>query len=124
MEKDPGFLFLGQSWSHALEVLEDYVSCIASSGSHDTSSWKGISSEPKLSSTPSREQAGAELTERPVTKQNRMFEGGAWAVGNRATWVHYEDKSELPSRLPASELLGGGQAHSPANASSQYELMS
>lgn len=42
------------SGSHAFEVSEDNMGCIASSGSHDASSWKTTTGEAKLRSQPSQ----------------------------------------------------------------------
>ena len=85
------------SRSHAPEVPEDHVGCIASSGSHDTSSWKGASHEPKLCSPPSHPSIPSVGLPRhqPQSRTGRT-EGWYWGMGNRTTWDDYQNRSWTP----------------------------
>lgn len=93
--------------SHAPEVPEDHVGCIASSGSHDTSSWKGASHEPKLCSPlshPSIPPWDCQGTSHKA-EQGRLKGGiGVWVTEPPGTIIKTDPR--LPSRLPESMQEG------------------
>ena len=94
------------SRSHAPEVPEDHVGCIASSGSHDTSSWKGASHEPKLCSPLPPFYPPMGLPRHQPQSRTGKTKGWCWAWVTEPPGTIIKTDPGHPSRLPESMQEG------------------